>query len=76
MNSPDALAQLLREQDQARARVCGAAQNALWFFEAQSFEEAHRILKSALDQYNDVARRILEFHQRSNSTKDSSRPAA
>jgi hypothetical protein len=44
--------ELLKEIDRTRARVVGAAQIALWFFEAQDFAATERTLRAALDAHN------------------------
>jgi hypothetical protein len=43
---------LLEEIDRTRARVVGAAQIALWYFEAQNFDATEKALRDALNTYN------------------------
>jgi predicted negative regulator of RcsB-dependent stress response len=54
------LTPLLREKQRTAARVVGAAQCAVWFFEAQNFEDAYQSLKNALDEHNKAERAYLE----------------
>lgn len=63
----ETLDDLLRLKDQARARVCGAAQNALWFFEAEDYSNTYKVLKTALDELNAVERLIMALYQNSSS---------
>jgi hypothetical protein len=43
------------------ARVVGAAQIALWLFEARDFDAAQRFLKAALDEHNLACHAYLSF---------------
>jgi hypothetical protein len=69
------LSELLKEKDRTGARVIGAAQNALWFFEAQDFQASYAILKSALDAHNEATRALYAYYQQEENS-DGNRSAA
>jgi len=70
----DQLTRLLKEKERTGARVIGAAQNALWFFEAQDFDASYQLLKAALDVHNQATRALYDYYKESQS--DGNRSAA
>lgn len=74
----DQLVHLLKEKDRTAARVVGAAQMALWFFEAQDFAATERVLRAALDEHNQATRNYIEYLASSPARKENhgNRPAA
>jgi predicted negative regulator of RcsB-dependent stress response len=59
---------LLNEKHRTAYGVVGAAQIAVWFFEAQNFDDAYTALKNALDAHNAACRAYLENQKKENQS--------
>lgn len=67
----DRYSMLSAEVERARANLCGLAQIAVWFYEAQNHDEAYKSLKSGVDKLNAASRSLFEYQQNCCSEKPS-----
>ena len=61
---------LCAERDLAAVRVVSATEMAVIFWEASTFAQSYASLKRAVDDYHAVQRRMQEFHDLHNATRN------